>query len=113
VVGGKTTPYVFLKRRTRELRFTNDNHRVDLAAADAMLSREEQEKIAAFTRGMHLDFGGLDVLRDRHDGRIYIVDANKTDMGPPSAMRGQDKLTAMRGLADAFAAMVDKALTQN
>lgn len=113
VVGGKTTPYVFLKRRTRALRFTNDNHRVDLASTDAMLSRDEQEKIADFARSMRLDFGGLDILRDRHDGRIYIVDANKTDMGPPSAMTGQDKLTAMRGLADAFAAMVDKALTQN
>ncbi|WDI30215.1 hypothetical protein PUV54_09605 [Hyphococcus flavus] len=112
VVGGKTTPYVFLKRRSRDLRFTNDNHRVDLAATDAMLSREEQDKISAFARSMQLDFGGLDVLRDRTDGRIYIVDANKTDMGPPSAMRAQDKLTAMRGLADSFAAMVDDALKQ-
>lgn len=112
VVGGKTTPYVFLKRRTRALRFTNDNHRVDLAATDAMLSAAEQQKIAAFARGMRLDFGGLDILRDRNDGRIYIVDANKTDMGPPAAMKSQDKLTAMRGLANAFAAMVDDALKQ-
>ncbi len=112
VVGGRTTPFVFLKRRARDLRFTNDNHRVDLAATDAMLSRDEQEKIAAFARAMRLDFGGLDILRDRNDGRIYIVDANKTDMGPPSAMRAQDKLTAMRALADAFAAMVDGALAK-
>lgn len=112
VVGGKTTPYVFLKRRTRALRFTNDNHRVDLAATDAMLSQDEQQKIAAFAKAMQLDFGGLDVLRDRNDGRIYIVDANKTDMGPPAAMKSQDKLTAMRSLADAFAAMVDDALKQ-
>lgn len=112
IVGGKTTPYVFLKKRTRELRFTNDNHRVDLAPIDAMLSREEQENIARFARAMRLDFGGLDVLRDRHDGRIYIVDANKTDMGPPAAMRGQDKLTAMRALADAFAGAIDAKLAQ-
>ena len=112
IVGGKTTPYVFLKKRTRDLRFTNDNHRVDLAAIDAMLSRDEQQKIAAFAAAMRMDFGGLDVLRDRNDGRIYIVDANKTDMGPPSVMRSQDKLTAMRGLADAFAAMVDGALAK-
>ncbi|WP_411817275.1 hypothetical protein [Hyphococcus sp. DH-69] len=110
IVGGKTTPYVFLKRRTKERRFTNDNHRVDLAPIDAMLSADEQEKITAFARTMRLDFGGLDVLRNRNDGRIYIVDANKTDMGPPSAMRAQDKLTAMRGLAKAFAEMVDEKL---
>ncbi|MEX6633200.1 hypothetical protein [Hyphococcus lacteus] len=110
IVGGKTTPYVFLKRRTCELRFTNDNHRVDLAPIEVMLSTDECEKIAAFAQSMRLDFGGLDVLRNRNDGRIYIVDANKTDMGPPSAMRAQDKLTAMRGLAKAFAAMVDEKL---
>ncbi|PQA87065.1 hypothetical protein [Hyphococcus luteus] len=112
IVGGRTTPYVFLKKRTRELRFTNDNHRVDLAPIDAMLSADEQEKIAGFAAAMHLDFGGLDILRDRHDGRIYIVDANKTDMGPPAAMKYQDKLTAMRALAEAFAAAIDAKLGQ-
>ena len=112
IVGGRTTPYVFLKKRTRALRFTNDNHRVDLAPIDAMLSRAEQEKIAAFAAAMRLDFGGLDILRDRHDGRIYIVDANKTDMGPPAVMKAQDKLTAMRALADAFAGAIDRKLAQ-
>ena len=109
IVGGKI-PYVFLKRRARDLRFTNENHRVDLVDTDAMLSRDEQNKIAEFARAMSMDFGGLDVLRNRDDGRIYIVDANKTDMGPPSVMRAPDKLKAMRGLADAFAAMVDDAV---
>lgn len=106
VVGGKA-PFVYLKRRTRDLRFSNDNHRVDLAPVDAMISKDEQAKIAAFTDAIGLDFGGLDVLRDREDGRIYIVDANKTDMGPPSALSAQDKLKAMRGIADAFAGLVD------
>ena len=108
IVGGKV-PFVYLKRRESSRRFTNDNHRVDLVDADAMLSADEQKKIAAFAGAMRLDFGGIDVLRDRADGRIYIVDANKTDMGPPSALKAQDKLKAMRGLADAFAGMVDAA----
>ena len=112
IVGGRTTPYVFLKKRSRAKRFTNDNHRVDLAPIAAMLSKDEQEKIAAFAAAMHLDFGGLDVLRDRHDGRIYIVDANKTDMGPPAAMKYQDKLAAMRALAEAFASVIDDKLKQ-
>ncbi|NNE41974.1 MAG: hypothetical protein HKN14_13765 [Marinicaulis sp.] len=106
IVGG-TIPFVYLKRRGAERRFSNDNDRVDLANADVVLSADEQSKILEFAKNMGLDFGGLDVLRDRSDGRIYIVDANKTDMGPPAAMSGQDKLRAMRGLASAFAAMVD------
>jgi hypothetical protein len=75
-----------------------------------MLSKPEQEKIGEFANAMALDFGGLDVLRNRDDGQIYIVDANKTDMGPPSALSGQGKLKAMRGLADAFADLVDRRL---
>lgn len=109
VVGGKA-PFVYLKRRTRDLRFSNDNHRVDLAPVDALLSKDEQAKIGDFTQAIGLDFGGLDVLRDRGDGRIYVVDANKTDMGPPSALSAQDKLKAMRGIADAFACLVDERL---
>ena len=109
VVGGKA-PFVYLKRRSRDLRFSNENHRVDLVAVDAMLSKTEQGQIADFTAAMGLDFGGLDVLRDRENGRIYVVDANKTDMGPPSALSAQDKMKAMRGLADAFADLVDRRL---
>lgn len=109
IVGGRA-PFVYLKRRTRDLRFSNDNHRVDLASVDTLLSRDEQLKIAEFTHSIGLDFGGLDVLRDREDGRIYIVDANKTDMGPPSALSAQEKLRAMRGLADGFASLVDERL---
>jgi len=110
IVGGKI-PFVYLKRRYADVRFTNENHRVDLVDTDAMLSKAEQDQIAQFAKAMSLDFGGLDVLRDRNDGRIYIVDANKTDMGPPTALSGPNKLKAIRGLADAFAAMVDDALS--
>ncbi len=107
IVGGKI-PFVYLKRREPSLRFTNDNYRVDLVDADAMLSIDEQAKVVDFASAMRLDFGGIDILRDRNDGRIYIVDANKTDMGPPSALKSNEKLKAMRGLADAFSSLVDK-----
>ena len=29
---------------------------------------------------MNLDFGAIDVMRDKNDERIYIVDVNKTCM---------------------------------
>lgn len=111
IVGG-AIPFVYLKRRTKDLRFSNENHRVDIVETDAMLSKEEQATIARYANAMALDFGGLDVLRNREDGRIYIVDVNKTDMGPPSALSSAGKLKAMRGLADAFSALVDNRLDQ-
>jgi hypothetical protein len=106
VVGGKI-PFVYLKRRTQAARFSNDNHRVDLAPVGVLLSADEQAKVATFARAMRLDFGGLDILRCRADGRIYIVDVNKTDMGPPSVLAPRQKLEAMRGLADALGNLVD------
>lgn len=111
IVGGRI-PFVYLKRRMADRRFSNDNHHVDLVDVDAMLSPDEQAGIQRFAKAMALDFGGLDVLRDRADGRIYIVDANKTDMGPPAALPASGKFEAMRGLADAFAAHVDELLSQ-
>ena len=109
VVGGQI-PFVYLKRRQRDGRFTNDNDRVDMTSPDAVLSTEEQALILKFAQSMKLDFGGLDVLRDRADGRIYIVDVNKTDMGPPSALSSKNKLAAIRGLSAAFANLVDRRL---
>jgi len=51
---------------------------------------------------MHLDWGGLDILRDASDGRIYIVDVNKTDMGPPLALPMKEKLSAVKTLGQAL-----------
>jgi glutathione synthase/RimK-type ligase-like ATP-grasp enzyme len=90
------------KRRRAEQRFANTNHDVALAETDDVLSAAEQRQLSRFTRAMRLDWGGLDVLRDRRDGRIYVVDVNKTDMGPPIAMKLQDKIAVTRRLADAF-----------
>jgi len=109
VVGGKI-PFVYLKYRLRQARFSNENDRVDLTAPDSVLSRTEQAQIADFAHTMRLDFGGLDILRDRSDGKIYIVDVNKTDMGPPSKLSAAKKLTAIRGLADSFAELIDARL---
>ena len=59
--------------------------------------------IRNFTKEIRLDWGGVDVLRDSADGKIYIVDANKTDMGPPIALPLGQKLRATRRLARIFA----------
>lgn len=100
-IGGKI-PLVIYKRRRVSDRFSNSNTECELARTDDVLSREEQDQLAAFTRAMKLDWGSLDVLRDRADNRLYVVDVNKTDMGPPVAMALDDKIAATKTLADAF-----------
>lgn len=100
-IGGRI-PLVLPKRRRVEDRFSNSNDEVLICETDKVLSRDEQDMLAKFTQAMGLDWGGLDVLRDRSDGRLYVVDVNKTDMGPPIAMSLDDKIRVTRRLADAF-----------
>lgn len=100
-VGGKPI-VVFIKRRPVTKRFQNTNSEVLLRTPEEVFSAAEIERIGAFTREIGLDWGGVDVLRDRADGTLYIVDANKTDMGPPITLNLPDKLIATRKLAKAF-----------
>lgn len=102
---------VFLKRRPLPDRFANHNSEVRLLDPDTVFSAEERALIRTFCRAMALDWGGLDVLRDRRTGEIWIVDVNKTDMGPPIALPLKDQMTATRKLAHALRANVDARLT--
>lgn len=100
-VGGKPI-LVFIKRRQISKRFLNTNTEVLLRQPEEVFSPEELAQISVFTREIGLDWGGVDVLRDRNDGKLYIVDANKTDMGPPIALNLPDKIKATRILRTAF-----------
>lgn len=104
-VGGRPV-CVFIKRRPVAKRFLNTNSETVMRDPEEVFAPAEIDAIAAFTREMGMDWGGVDVLRDRADGRLFIVDANKTDMGPPIPLPLADKLTATRKLATAFRAFV-------
>ena len=95
-------PIVFIKRREAERRFANANAEVEMAAPEAVFTADELNRLAAFCRAMKLDWGGLDVLRDRGSGALWVVDVNKTDMGPPTALPLKQKMQAARTLAAAF-----------
>jgi hypothetical protein len=105
-VGGRPV-LVFIKQRSAARRFENHNSRCRLTTPDAVFSPEEIERLSAFAAAMHLDWGGLDVLRDRADGRLYVVDVNKTDMGPPIALPWADKLRATRLMARALLELLE------
>lgn len=52
---------------------------------------------------MGLDWGELDILRNKDDGRAYIVDVNNTPAGPPNHLSKEDKERALQQLATTFA----------
>jgi hypothetical protein len=107
IVGGKPT-ITFRKRRPVDRRFLNENTSATLARPEECFSRGELALITRFAAEIGLEWGGVDILRDRHTGQIFAVDANKTDMGPPVIMKLGDKLRATRRLARAFVAAFGK-----
>ena len=104
-VGGAPV-VVWEKSKPSEKRFAIHNSRAVLRDPSAVYSSAELDLIAAFTARMGLDWGGLDILRDRNDGRIYIVDVNKTDLGPVIALSWADKIRSMHRLAGALSRLV-------
>lgn len=107
IMGGRPV-LVFRKRRSISDRFANANSKVLLTALDSVFSPQEIEQISQFAKAIKLDAGGLDVLRDRKTGRLFIVDANKTDMGPPLALPLAHKLAATRMMARALAETIEE-----
>ena len=102
VVVGNEIPFVYIKHRPVETRFANSNSAVFYKKTEDFLSKEEQAQILEVASKMGLDYGGIDVLRDRGDGRIYIVDVNKTTMGLPIHLPFDDKVESTKKLAEAF-----------
>lgn len=104
-VGGRPV-VVWDKAKPAGDRFAIHNRRAVLREPAAVFSPEEIELIARFNARMGLDWGGLDILRDRADGRLYIVDVNKTDLGPVIALSWSDKVRSMNRLSRALVRMV-------
>ena len=94
VINGQV-PVVYRKRKSGEVRYTNETVEVDLAASPkTVLSEVEMVQIASISTKMRADFAELDVLRDRQDGRIYCVDLNPTPYGPPAGLSKGQKAQA-------------------
>lgn len=99
LVVGASIPLGFIKRRPVGRRFTNANTEVLLEEPESYLTPEETASLVEFARQMGLEWGALDVLRDRADGRIYVVDVNKTNIDPPIALPLKQKFKATRRIA--------------
>ncbi len=110
-VGGAPV-LTFIKQRPLADRFANYNTTVALTAPDRVFSPEELDSIGRFCAAMRLDWGGLDILRDRADGRLYIVDVNKTDM-PPLRLPWLDKMRAVARLGAALNTLIKTASTRD
>ena len=94
-------PVIYLKRKSGEVRYTNETAEVDLAESpETVLSELEIDQIVSLSAQMRAEFAELDVLRDRQVGRIYCVDLNSTPYGPPAGLIEPDQKKAIEKSAD-------------
>ena len=100
-------PVVFRKFKLPEKRFGTDYDHVDVCSVDEVFSKEEQTQLIKFCEAMGLDFGAVDVMRDKHDGRIYVVDVNKTCM-PVLCLSQKEQRRAFRLISDALIKLVKR-----
>jgi hypothetical protein len=107
---GDDIPVIFYKYKALDKRFSTSYARVDVKSASECLSEKEIAKLIDFCSAMGLDFGAIDVLRDKHDGRIYVVDVNKTCMPVLSLPIGAQML-ALKQIAKSLSRFFDE-LTQ-
>lgn len=99
---GEVTPFVYLKYRPIDERFKNTTVKTERRKTKDVLSSEEIDLIASFCKESDLDFGELDVLRDKISGKIYIVDVNNTPFGPPANISKEEAKAAIKELANTF-----------
>ncbi|HLF72648.1 MAG TPA: hypothetical protein VI759_10910, partial [Dehalococcoidia bacterium] len=104
IVCADTIPFVYHYYRFLSARFTNNISAVELKETGEVLSDGEVAGLLRLCREMGVDLGALDVLRDRVDGRIYVVDVNDTAKGPPITLGGEYHDEALRRLAAVFKA---------
>lgn len=90
-----------LKRRPVSARFSRQTSVTYLLNPDEVFTATEKQMISQFCTTLGLEFGSLDVLRDRDEQRIYIVDANNTPHGP-SQLDKKDTGIAVQILATTF-----------
>ena len=93
---------VWRKRKQASNRFAVYNQSATLLNVNDVYSAHELDLIKQFNIAIGLECGGLDILRDRNDGRIYIVDVNKTDIGPLIALSWSDKMKSLKILGAAL-----------
>lgn len=91
-----------IKTRPEAVRFSRQTTSTYVINIDQVLSETEIQKVIKFCTNFGLEFGSLDILRDKDDDRIYIVDANNTPHGPKKLSK-KDAAMAVQILSEAFA----------
>ncbi len=101
-VVGESVVLAYKKFKRHAVRFTNEVSYAEMHNAQTLFSNEELQNIIAFAKAMGADFCELDVLRNKANNSVYIIDVNKTPYGAPSGLPKMDAAIAVEELSKAF-----------
>jgi hypothetical protein len=96
-------PFCFRKTKYLRTRFAMPSLTTSIERTSSLVSGAESSLVLALCDVMGLDYGEIDCLRDRDDGRLYVLDINRTPTGPPWALPKDQKQIATQKMASAFA----------
>ena len=101
IIKGKV---VLLQRKTRftDRRFGHSSYSAVNADYKEEFSNDEITKIELFCSQLGMDYGELDIMRERTDGKMYIIDANNTPAGFTSKLSEVDCAASLEILSEAF-----------
>lgn len=88
MIVGNQIPLAIQRYRDISVRFSKNKKTIARNTSDCF-SSDEVKKILLFCRNFGMDYGELDIVRDRDDDKIYIVDANNT----PALQRNVQKIS--------------------
>ena len=97
----KTIPFVHLKYKPINDRFSL-SIKGTLEEVNNVLTPEEVKNILHFCENIGLDYGELDILRNKSDGKIYIVDVNNTPTIHLAGLTNQQKHESFIRMSNAF-----------
>ncbi|WP_317204283.1 hypothetical protein [Janthinobacterium sp.] len=103
---GGAPAFAYLKYRPKTSRFSNTNSSIRIAELPSILEPAELLRVAEFCKEAGLDYGEIDVVRDYSSGKIYILDINKTPLGPPNGLTEKDRAIALQMYHRAFSAWI-------
>ena len=78
------------------------NDKVEFVKTDTLFTQSEVERLNEFCSRIGLDYGELDVVRDSGSKQIFVLDVNKTPLGPPNGLSKTDTEIALRAYKKSF-----------
>jgi hypothetical protein len=98
----KVLDFVYVKHRQISERFKNTTVNTVIKKSNEVFTQDELELLNSFCQQLELEYGELDVLRNKNDGKIYVVDVNNTPQGPPAHTTKEAADFALDAIAEAF-----------